>query len=357
MRRILVVVAALAATATLLTAAPASAAFGVVVEVPATTVYSPYGGPVSVRFTFAPDDPASVYTIRLRRPGSGTLKEKDVLVNPAVETSPLAAPFTWKDVVVTTPTDYVVDVRPQGGAVVTGETLTILPRLVSGLEASPSPFYPLVQDGYRDVTRIGFDLAAETTATTVHVFADDAYGECCGAEIRAEDLGALASGHHTWTWDGRRDDESFAPKGRYFVRIGATDTATVDATSSPRKVELTTGLIRRTATKEKPGSAYAKAGDEVETARGGSCRVDRDLEAKTADVLCANAAISVVWRWGLDTGERIERVSFVIDGGYYGCHADRQATTKESILRVSAPPTTTCSVSLARIRYSYPYRA
>jgi hypothetical protein len=74
-------------------------------------------------------------------------------------------------------------------------------------------------------------------------------------------------------------------------------------------------------------------------------------------VLCANAEISVYWAWGLQPGERIEKVSFVIDGGHYGCRRTLGHTTTQSFLRVTSPPTSSCDVASARIRYSYPVRA
>ena len=202
-----------------LVAAPAFASFGVLVEPPTGVVYSPSGGPVTVTFTFAADDSATVFTVRIRQPGHGTIKEKDYLIDPAAQTSPHPVSFAWKALAVAASTDYVIDVRRQsGGPVITSETFTLRPALVSRLSANPSPFYPLVQDGYKDHTTIGFRLAADTTDTVVHIFADDAYGRCCGTEIRTEDLGPLALGAHTWVWDGFEGDASPAPKGAYFGR-------------------------------------------------------------------------------------------------------------------------------------------
>ena len=65
-----------------LTATPAFAAYGAIVQLPASTVYSPYGGPATVTFTFDSGDASAIFTIRIRRPGHGTIKEKDVLVDP-----------------------------------------------------------------------------------------------------------------------------------------------------------------------------------------------------------------------------------------------------------------------------------
>ena len=341
-----------------LTATPAFAAYGAIVQLPASTVYSPYGGPATVTFTFDSGDASAIFTIRIRRPGHGTIKEKDVLVDPATQTSPHPVPFSWADLAVATPTDYVVDVRRQdGGPVISSETFTVLPKLVSELSATPSPFYPLVQDGYKDHSTIGFSLAADSVDTVVHVFEDDVYGRCCGTEIRTEDLGSLAAGAHTWIWDGTTGDASSAPKGTYFARVEATDTDAVSMVSQAQKVEITKGLIRKMATKEKNGSTFARVADEQDTRRGGDCLASRDTSTHEVKILCANAEISVYWRWGLRPGERVESVSFKIDGGYYGCRRTLGHTTTWSFLRVHAPPTSTCDVISARITYSYPVQA
>jgi hypothetical protein len=354
MRRTAAAIAVLGLAAALLVATPALAAFGAIVELPASEAYSPYGGPATVTFTFAGSDPATIFVIRLRQPGHGTIKEKVVLVDPALQTSPLEVPFSWKERSVTKPTDHVVDVRRQdGGPVITGETFTLLPPLVSDLSATPDPFYPLVQDGYKDDTTIRFHLAADTTATAVHVFADDAYGRCCGTEIRTEDLGQLPAGTRSWVWDGTKDDVTQAPKGTYFARIAATDTGAVSMLSKPLKVEVTKGKIRAFATKTKHGSAYSGLTGQQQTAIGGSCIVGKDTFAHEAGILCANAAVSLFWNWGLKNGERIESVSFEDHGGAYPCRRSTSHTTTRSFFRVKAPPTVTCFVETATIRYSY----
>jgi hypothetical protein len=337
-----------------LMAVPASAAFAAIVGLPASTVYSPYGGPVAVTFTFASDDPATIFVVRIRQPGHGALETKNVLVDPAIQTSPQQVDFSWATMSVSAPTDYTIDVRRQDdNALVTSETFTLLPKLVSGLSATPSPFYPLIQDGYKDQTKIGFSLAADATDAVVHVFNDDVYGRCCGSEIRSENLGPLGAGAHTWVWDGLKGNASAAPKGTYFVKVEATDLAATTAVSKAQKVVVTKGMIRRTSTKTKQGRAYARVGDAQDTALGGNCFVSKNATTHAADITCANAKISVYWNWGLKPGERIESVSFVIDGGVWGCHKTLDHTRTQSILRVHSPPASTCRVMSAKIAYSY----
>jgi len=356
MRRSAALLSVLVVGASLSVAVPASAGFGAIVQLPTGTIYSPYGGPATIVFTFDEDDPATIFTIRLRRPGHGVIKEQDHLVDPGATTSPHEVRLAWRDISVGTPTEFVVDVRRPNGNLVAAETFTIRPPLVSEVSASPATFYPVVVDGYRDTTDIRFSLAADSVDTSVTVYEPDDFGRCCGAPVRSADLGPLAKGRRAWTWDGTDDGSALAPTGRYFVRVTATDADAVSETSRAARVELTTGTIRLTATKRKDGSAYAKLADEQPNEIG-DCIVTRDKAAGTTSVLCANALISVVWRWNLDPGERIESVSFAIDGGYYGCHRKKRFTKTDAILRVISPPTSTCTISEARIRYSYPVAA
>ena len=356
MRRSSALLGVLLVATSLSFAAPASAAFAAIVELPPGPIYSPFGGPATVAFTFDGDDPVTIFTIRLRRPGHGVLREKDVLVDPITMTSPHDVRFAWRDMAVDAPTDLVIDVRRPNGNLVASNTFTLRPPLVSDVSAAPATFYPVIQDGYRDTTRIRFSLAADTTETSVTVSEPGGDGRCCGAPVRSVDLGPLENGRHTWVWDGHDDAAELVPIGRYFVRVRATDADAVTKTTRAILVEPTTGTIRLTATKRKDGSAYARLADEQPNEIG-DCIVTRDTVAGTTSVICANALISVVWRWHLGPGERIESVSFAIDEGYYGCYRKKRFTKTEAILRVISPPITTCTISEVRIRYSYPVAA
>ena len=64
-------------------AAPASATYGVIVQLPAGAAYSPFAGPATVTFTFLPTDPSDVFRIRIRQAGQqAAIKYKDYLVDP-----------------------------------------------------------------------------------------------------------------------------------------------------------------------------------------------------------------------------------------------------------------------------------
>ena len=56
-------------------------------------------------------------------------------------------------------------------------------------------------------------------------------------------------------------------------------------------------------------------------------------------------------------GWEYAEASFQIDGGLYGCHKRVSHTSTRSTLRVTSPPTSTCTIIEARITYSYPVQA
>lgn len=350
---------ALLLLAGIVAAAPASATYGAIVQLPAGAAYSPFAGPATVTFTFSPTDPSAVFRIRIRQAGQqAPIKEKDYLVDPATQTSPHDVSFAWKALSATKATTYVVDVRRQsGGPIITSESFTLLPALVSKVAASPSPFYPWILDGFKDHAAIGFSLAADTADTVVHVSSANAYGRCCATEIRTDDLGPLAAGAHAWVWDGSEGGGGRAPKGTYFVRISATDLSAVSMTSPAQRVDVGRGIVRRTATKQKLGNAFTGVPHQHATASGGSCVAERVVANHMTYVLCVNAEISIYWTWGLKAKDRIVSVHFAVRRGYYGCPWKRGHTTTRSFLSVHAPPTTECYIGAAKITYSYPYRA
>ena len=83
--------------------------------------------------------------------------------------------------------------------------------------------------------------------------------------------------------------------------------------------------------------------------------MSKDRYTDTGFVLCANAQVTLVWRWRLDAGQRIEKVSWAIDGGYYGCRKRVGHTATRSFFTII--PTSTCTITVARITYSYPVPA
>lgn len=81
----------------------------------------------------------------------------------------------------------------------------------SGLSFSPNG------DGVQDSAAIGFALRGPASAVHVDVL------DAAGTIVRSFGDGPRPSGSTTVTWDGRLGDGSWAPAGRYLLRIRATD--------------------------------------------------------------------------------------------------------------------------------------
>jgi hypothetical protein len=114
---------------------------------------------------------------------------------------------------------------------------------------------------------------------------------------------------------------------------------------------------RATKTKSKTASAYHHVGPVTPLVLGGGCIVFRSNG--NLQVLCQGARVSVYWRWGLSSVERIERASFVLDT-VEGCprsirrvaHTkhDSSFTMNEDLVGASGD----CHLVTAKITYSYP---
>jgi hypothetical protein len=114
---------------------------------------------------------------------------------------------------------------------------------------------------------------------------------------------------------------------------------------------------RATGTKSKKASAYHHVGPVTALVLGGDCIVFRN--DGTLQILCQGGKVSVYWRWGLSTDERIERASFGLET-LEGCprsirrtgHTNHESsfTMNEDLVGASGD----CHLVTARITYSYP---
>jgi hypothetical protein len=136
----------------------------------------------------------------------------------------------------------VVDATPDesGPAVQDSNVFTVgLPPVqLTSAGQHPGVFYPHVVDGRRDVTRTGYALS-HAADVVVRVRND------VGARVRVDQLGEQPAGDHEWTWDGRVDNGSRAPKGGYTVEVVATD-ADGHRDSATTDVRVATKLVTRT---------------------------------------------------------------------------------------------------------------
>jgi hypothetical protein len=228
------------------------------------------------------------------------------------------------------------------------------PPLVSITGATPNPFFPWIDNGHKDATNVRFDLAADAAAQA-RVFRPNGAGKCCGALVRNDDLGSFTAGNRNWIWDGTNDNGDNLGKGSYFVRISADDGVVAPALSKAMKVTIAR-TYRATTTRSKTANAYHHVGPVTPLVLGGDCIVYR---SSSLQVLCQGGRVSVYWRWGLASDERIERASFVLDT-VEGCppsirrsgHTKRESsfTMNESLPGAAGD----CRLVTARITYSHP---
>lgn len=295
----------------LLNAAPAVAAYTASISFPGgnTEFYSPFAGPASIQFDFDAGDPSRVFRVRVRPVGSPAFKVQYFTIDPAnlARPSPQTRNVSWDGLVTGSDRPYEVVVNPVGQQNIAQAFFVVRPRLVSIVSASPSPFFPWIDDGYKDTLHTRFTLV-EGAAVEARVYRPRRTGRCCGALVRNEDLGSLTVGTNDWIWDGRDDNGDNLAKGNYFVRIRADD-GVVAPLSRARKVAIAR-TYRATKTKSKAASRYHHVGPITPLVLGGSCLVSRSANG-VLQVLCQGGRMSVYWRWGLSSVERIERASFV----------------------------------------------
>jgi hypothetical protein len=339
-----------------LTALPASAAHAVTIAFPGGNgeFYSPFAGPATITVTVDPLDADDTFTARLRPTGKTAIASRDFFVDNGDPDGTKVVDFNWQALSVTTATQYDVVVF-RDGARVAIQSFYLHPKLVRLTDIRPDPFLPWIDDGYRDTTRVSFTLAADADAEA-RVFAATAGGGCCAARVLTEPLGSRLAGANTWTWDGRDDGGANLPKGDYFVKIRADDGAIGSAVSNAMKVSIAR-TYRAKATKSKPARNYHHLGPSSPTALGGACLTL--ISVGNLLIICQSGAMSVYWRWGLSDSERIVGQSFVLDGTE-GCprkirstaHTKHQSEFRvvENIDNFGAA----CSLSIARVTYSYP---
>lgn len=338
----------------LLTAAPAAATYNTTITFPGgnTEFYSPFGGPASIRFDFSPGDPSGIFRVRLRPIGGAVLKTRYFAINPSNDPSPQIRSFSWTALGTVSDKPYEVLVN-RNGQPSTVASFILRPRLVSIVSATPDPFFPWIDNGHKDTTNVKFDLAADS-AVHARVFRPNGAGKCCGAPVRNDDRGRLMAGNRNWIWDGRNDNGDNLGKGSYFVRISADDGVVAPTLSNAMKVAIAR-TYRATTTRSKTAKAYHHVGPVAPLVLGGDCIVYR---SSSLQVLCQGGRVSVYWRWGLASNERIERASFVLLT-VEGCPASIRRTghTKHEssfTMNEDLPGAAgDCRLVTARITYSY----
>jgi hypothetical protein len=355
--RLLVLGTAISLAVALLTAAPAVAAYSVGISFPGgnTEFYSPFAGPATIQFDFDAGDLSQVFRVRVRPVGGPVFVTRYFSINPTTQTSPQTRVVSWDDLATSTDKPYEVLVNPDGQPIVAQASFILRPRLASVVSAAPSPFFPWIDDGYKDTTNVAFSLVADADVEA-RVSRPSFAGRCCGPRVRNVSLGNLSAGNHGWVWDGRDDSGDNLAKGDYFVRIWADDGIADPVLSRARKVTIAR-TYRATRTKAKKATAYHHVGPVTPLVLGGGCIIFRGSDE--LQVLCQGGRVSVYWRWGLSAGERIERASFVLNSSAACPRSIWRIghTTYESFFTMNEDlvgAAGDCRLATAKITYSYP---
>jgi hypothetical protein len=339
----------------LLPAAPALAAYGVAISFPGgnSEFYSPFDGPATITFTFDGSEPDATFSLRLRPAGGSAIHTDTAFVDADDPSGTKVVQFKWPALSVNNPRTYEVAVY-RSGALVQVESFLLRPKLVSITGATPNPFFPWIDDGYKDTTKIKFSLAADADAEG-RIYRPNSAGKCCGTLARSDGLGNLSAGANSWIWDGRNDGGSNLAKGSYFAKIWADDGVVAPAVSSAFKISIAR-TYRATATKSKPGTAFHHT-SESSLVRGGDCFTHNGAGYLQID--CHGARMTVYYRWGLGAAESITKQSFVIVNPNGECGSskwDSGHSKHESFIRVTdnVSGNTSCRVVTAKITYSFP---
>jgi hypothetical protein len=356
MRKLLPAGAALALVLGLLTAGPAAAVYAdptITFPDGTSTFYSPFSGPATVTFNFDADSSDATFELRLRPVGGAAIHTKQVFIDPDTQSSPRDVSFSWPALSVTSARQYQVAVYRGGTLQGSPESFELLPPLASVTRISPNPFLPLIDDGYKDTTTVTFRLLDSADAQA-RVFRAKSNGNCCGNLVRDEGLGHPSAGSDTWVWDGRNNNGDEAGVGRYYVKIWASDGTVSPSVSKPKRVTLARSY-RTTAMKTKPGTAYHHT-TESALVRGGDCFLHN--QGSFLQIDCHGGRMTVYYRWGLGSGQRIEAASFVMDDPNNECGPARRSTghsTHDSFITVTDTVSgiTSCHVVTAKITYSY----
>jgi hypothetical protein len=354
-RRAAPVIAALALAITMLTAAPAHAAFGYSITLPngnASTFFSPFSGPAAITITWSSlNDPNESFTIRLLRGGSTIYSEIHNVSTPTAS-GQSSFDFQWPSQSVTSSTTYEVVIIRDGGQV-KSRTFTLKPHLVRITSINPNPFFPRVVNGYRDTTNITYRLEASSNPVVIDIYRAAAGGVCCGTQVRHTVLSNVVLGTRHFIWNGTDDSAAKVAVGRYFVRITAT--AFTGQTQSSNEALVKVALYRRVPRSvSQNGNAFARRGGTARLRAGGSCSVVRDNTHRDALISCHDAAVKVFWHWNLPNSAKNKKASFALIGvPGYTCRSTKGVTGSDSWLRSGGLGHSRCRVDKARLSYTY----
>jgi hypothetical protein len=341
----------------LLTAGPALASYsasGLVFPHGAVTFYSGFTGPATIEISFndftnaqAGQDLATDIQFRLRlKDATTSIHTQTVHINPGTQTSPQTYQFTWPALTTSTQKQYEVAVY-RGTTQLRERTFTLKPYLVKITSISPNPFYPTIDDGFRDTLSITYDLVA--TSNPVELIIKNSNGD----EVRRFTFLNQIGKTYTKTWNGENASGQVQPEGIYTVLVQATDSGQVfDQSQSSVVLDR---FFTSTRSKVQQGSNYHHRDPTTVLKAGGTCSVARLATPQDVRINCTNARVRVYWRWTLTEPQAaIQTVTFdMIKVSGYTCGASKGKTGNDSWIQVGALGQRRCRVDKARITYTF----
>lgn len=177
--------------------------------------------------------------------------------------------------------DYTFDLEDGDGYSLDSSYFTVAaaPRLTSPT-VSPSTFFPVVRDGYRDSAAFNF-RSNVTLARVDYEVRNSRYDV-----VTRHRTGTRYAGAVKWSWNGRNANGVVQPTGTYTIKATAL-------TSDGRTLVLVSPrLISKTSTVAKRVKAVRYGDDTSSLRRSGDCYVTRDDYNSAVDLDC----------WDLDGG-------------------------------------------------------
>jgi hypothetical protein len=280
-----------------------------VVTAPAngSTVASGYAGPIKVDFSNAPAD---TYDGTLQC-GASYYETQTFVYDGSLDAQMWAVPA------IAGPQTCSLSIDNNAGSSTSSTfTVTAPPLVVDHSSISPSTFYPLVRDGYRDSTTISYRLN-RIANVSVRI------RNSLGYTVRLVALGTQHSGQDSWAWNGRQTDGTYVRVGTYKIQI----TAVADRTMSVvQYATVATGSRTRTVSKYRSGY-YTSS-----TSRSTSCYVTPYAYDLSVDLDCWGGAYAQA-NYNFLIPSNAYNLSWGV-AGYQGCCAE--GTISKSGIRASS---------------------
>lgn len=240
------------------------------------TVPEGYVGPVTVDMS---DAPVGSYEVRV---GEDSVQVPDYTFSQQFEYTGDRDVYSFSlPDPINEPGEYFVTVGSSTGDSVTTIFVVRRPLVVGNVSVTPSRFFPLVREGFRDDAVVGFTLN-QWTWSSVRI------RNAQGRPVYFSGLSQRPPGPNTVAWNGRSRTQRPVPAGTYTVEVNA-HTAGNPRTTISRTVRV--GSLVRT-----HRDTDLRSGDRLTGLRTTpGCSVTRNESARTATLTCRKARFAQAW--------------------------------------------------------------